>query len=83
VDEMKITLITFAAVKEFIPASTKIIIEEHTTIKDLRQELMRRTPAVSGILQASRFAVNEALVNDETVLHENEIVYIIPPSSGG
>jgi molybdopterin converting factor small subunit len=27
--------------------------------------------------------VNEILVNDETRLHENEIVYIIPPSSGG
>jgi molybdopterin converting factor small subunit len=80
---MKITLVTFAALREYIPANTEIIIKKRAPIQELKQELLRRTPAVAGILQASRFAVNEALVNDETVLHENEIVYIIPPSSGG
>jgi molybdopterin converting factor small subunit len=80
---MKITLVTFAAVKEVIPAGTELMIKEHAAIQDLRQALLQRTPAIAELLRASRFAVNEILVNDETRLHENEIVYIIPPSSGG
>jgi molybdopterin converting factor small subunit len=80
---MKITLVTFAAIKDFSPTNTEIIIKERATIKEVRQELLRRTPAIAGILQASRFAVKESLVDDAAVLNEGEIVYIIPPSSGG
>jgi len=83
VDEMKITLVTFASLKEFLPADTEITIEQQATISELRRELVQRIPAIANILKSSRFAVMEALVDDETVLHEHEIVYIIPPSSGG
>ncbi|HVN49363.1 MAG TPA: MoaD/ThiS family protein [Bacteroidota bacterium] len=80
---MKITLVTFASLKEFLPADTEITIEQQATISELRRELVQRIPAIANILKSSRFAVMEALVDDETVLHEHEIVYIIPPSSGG
>jgi len=80
---MKITLVTFAALKESIPVDTEIIIKDHATIEELRQALVRRTPASAGILQASRFAVKESLVDDETILNEGDVVYVIPPSSGG
>jgi molybdopterin converting factor small subunit len=40
-------------------------------------------PETAGLINKCRFAVNESIVNDTTLIKEIENVHIIPPASGG
>lgn len=80
---MKLTIQTFAVLKEHFGQQFEMELNAISTVEHLRAELCNMKPVAASILKACRFAVNNELVNDTTKLHDNAAIYIIPPSSGG
>lgn len=52
-------------------------------VGELRQMLMQRQPAVAGLLERSRIAVNGEFVTDDRSLRADDEIAVIPPVSGG
>ena len=53
------------------------------TVKELNDVLLQRNPVAANVLDTCRFAVNDTFVDHHFQLHNNDIICIIPPSSGG
>jgi molybdopterin converting factor subunit 1 len=54
-----------------------------TTVRSLWQMIREQHPALAAYGGPVRFAVNQAYVDSETVLQDNDEVAFIPPVSGG
>ena len=80
---MKVTVKTFAVLKEHFGPIIELNVEVGTTANDLKNILIERKSDTAGLLQISRCAVSDIFVSDTTVILENDTVFIIPPSSGG
>ena len=80
---MKITIKTFAALKEYFPPTFEFESASILTVSDVKKELIRTKPETNNILSVSRFAVNDVFVNESTPVNDQTTVCIIPPSSGG
>ena len=80
---MKLTIQTFAVLKEHFHQKFEFESSAIETIEQLRTELSKMKPVAASILRSCRFALNDELVNDTTELYDNAAIYIIPPSSGG
>ncbi|MDR3716569.1 MAG: MoaD/ThiS family protein [Puia sp.] len=52
-------------------------------LEALRSRLRDMNPASSALLDSCRFAVNDEFIDNDFKLQENDIVIILPPSSGG
>ena len=60
--------------------------ELHDNITDasgLRERLSQLNPAAAAILSICRFAVNDEFIDNDFQFEENDVIYIIPPGSGG
>ena len=53
------------------------------TVADLRRHLEDAYPAASGLLRASRVAVDREFAAEDDVIPERAEVALIPPVSGG
>lgn len=80
---MKVTIKTFANLKDYLPEEFQLMIDEDSNIKQLRNLLIKKLPQIKNILVNSRFAINEEFVDDNTIIKKNNTIYIIPPVSGG
>ncbi len=80
---MKLTIQTFAVLKEHFNQQFVLDTDGISTVEQLKNELSRMKPAAAPLLKSCRFALNDEIVNDRTELYENASIYIIPPSSGG
>ncbi len=82
---MRAQLLYFAAVRELVGRSEEDVTlgEEVRTIRDLRQWLAARNPALGARLGSVRFALDEEFVDDAAALHEGAVVALIPPVAGG
>jgi molybdopterin converting factor small subunit len=80
---MTLHITTFAILKEYFSPAFVVNSDIIKTVGDLKQELIRTTPSSSAVVKSSRFAIDEIFVNDNTKLHDNASIYIVPPSSGG
>ena len=72
----------FAVLKAHFPATFRI----ETKIPDvaaLKQYLLKMNPASETVLGTCRFAVGTKLVEEGYALGENDVVAVLPPSSGG
>ncbi|MGV3768011.1 MAG: MoaD/ThiS family protein [Chitinophagaceae bacterium] len=72
----------FAALKAYFPATFRI----ETKIPDvaaLKQHLVKMNTASESMLGTCRFAVGARLVEEGYALGENDVVAVLPPSSGG
>ncbi|WP_432799528.1 MoaD/ThiS family protein [Poriferisphaera sp. WC338] len=49
----------------------------------LRSAMVQQYPALAGLMQGSRFAVNHAYVDDAAMIHEQDEVALIGMISGG
>jgi len=52
-------------------------------IDELKQVLLQRNAGVENVLEVCRFAVNDWFIDNTFQLQSNDVVSIIPPSSGG
>lgn len=55
---------------------------ENASVADFKDTLQRQYPKLTQ-LNSYAIAVNESYANDDTQLHENDTVAVIPPVSGG
>ncbi|HEY4151265.1 MAG TPA: MoaD/ThiS family protein [Chitinophagaceae bacterium] len=72
----------YAALKDYFEQEFEIAEPVHS-IEELRLLLLQRNPAAEAIMPVCRFAVNDEFVDHRFQLHANDILHIIPPSSGG
>ena len=75
-------IVMYALMKDYFEPELQI--EEHVlNIDELKQILLQRNSDVKNVLSICRFAVNDWFVDNTFQLQSNDIVSIIPPSSGG
>lgn len=77
---MKVLL--FARARDLIGAEA-IDVEPTATVGDLRRALMRRYPALAGLLEKSAFALDDEFAGDEAKIGSDAEVALLPPVSGG
>ena len=80
---MKITLLAFGVVKEILQnQQLELELPDQATTADLTNLLNTRYPALQQ-LAVYRIAVNNEYTAENTVIHDNDEIAIIPPVSGG
>lgn len=80
---MNIKVLFFGITKDLTGTSeTSVSLTNEATIKDFKEILNKKFGNLSNI-DSYAIAVNEAYANEDTILHSNDIVAIIPPVSGG
>ena len=80
---MKITILFFGVAQD-IASTRQLTLELHDdmTVLRLRQTLAERFTGMDDSL-AFALAVNEKLAHDDQVLHDGDVVAVLPPVSGG
>lgn len=79
-----IQILTFAQLKEQLQTACWESPLENATLAQLQEHLIAVFPEARTVIESSRFAVNQAYVQDlnVTVTAQDEIA-LIPPVSGG
>lgn len=76
------TIQVFAVLKDYFDKEFKLE-GSFTTIAALKQHLTEENPEAAGVLDLCRFAVHDEFVDPDFTLNSNDIISVIPPSSGG
>ena len=71
----------FAVLKDYFGTSIPLI--EVSSISEIKKQLELLNPSSKDILNKSRFALNEEFVDLDTKIESNDLIYVLPPSSGG
>jgi molybdopterin converting factor subunit 1 len=61
----------------------EVSLPDWATAGELRRELGRRCPALTGLLPRSALAVNDEFAEDSLILPREAEVALLPPVSGG
>ncbi len=81
---MNVRIQLFAVAKQLAGQDwAEIDLPEGATISRLRQELARQVPALAGIVDQLKFAIDAEFALDETVIASDSNIACIPPVSGG
>ena len=60
-----------------------LVLADGTSVVDLSDELCRLHPALRKLARSVKFSVNLEVVEPGTVLHESDVVGVLPPVAGG
>lgn len=82
-DKRTIKIVCFAGLRKYFGNETSVDIEPEVSYSSIIDELARQNPEAKEILTSSRIAVNEEFVSLSDALKPENIVFLIPPSSGG
>lgn len=77
---MKIQILTFGAVKDYLE-DVEWEINESTSIRDLRHQILEQYPELRQ--QFFRMAIGSRMADDQLQLTEGDVVSLMPPFSGG
>ena len=72
----------YAVLKEYFEKEFTLQ-QSFNNINDLKSFLIDKNPGAAGVLNISRFAVDDEFVDNDFRLNENDSISIMPPSSGG
>jgi molybdopterin converting factor small subunit len=72
----------FAILKEYFPARFEVQ-EPVDNVDGLKLFLQRRNPAAAELLSICRFAVGDEIAGAACPLQDSDIVFVLPPGSGG
>ena len=75
-------IVMYALMKDYFEPDLQVE-EPVTNIDELKQVLLQRNADVENVLGICRFAVNDWFIDNTFQLQSNDVVSIIPPSSGG
>lgn len=78
----RLQLKLFAALKDHFDEDLEIELSD-LSLAELKKALVSVSPQAQNLLLGCRFAVNDTFVNSHHVFNENDLVLILPPSSGG
>jgi len=76
------TIQVFAVLKEHFDKEFELN-ADITDIAGLQNHLSKLNTEAGGILQISRFAVNNQFVDQDYIIKANDTICVFPPSSGG
>ncbi len=80
---MKLNLLLFGIVRDLLDSSTiEIEVANECSVHQLKTLLVAKYSVLKNI-NSYAIAVNEAYATNETILHKNDVIAIIPPVSGG
>ncbi|WKD85640.1 Molybdopterin synthase sulfur carrier subunit [Polaribacter huanghezhanensis] len=80
---MKIQVLLFGIATDLLQTSSlEFEVSENCTIAGFKKEILSKYPQLEKI-NSYAIAVNETYASDEKPLHQNDVVAIIPPVSGG
>lgn len=77
---MKITVLLFGNLAE-IAGSDKIILENTVTTEELLNHLITKFPEIKN--SVFRIAVNQTIIDKNTLLKQDDEVALLPPFAGG
>ncbi|MGI8554368.1 MAG: molybdopterin converting factor subunit 1 [Dehalococcoidia bacterium] len=81
---MQIRVLLFASLREAAGQSElRLELPPDSDAGAVLRELEQRLPRSSAVLQRSVLAVNEEYASADVRLHDNDVVAMIPPVSGG
>ena len=75
-----IKVVFFAVSKEYFGASREI---EVKNLAQLKHNLLLISPKAKVLLESCKFATDKFLTEDSYEFHDNETLFVLPPSSGG
>lgn len=73
-------IITFGRITEIV-GEKLLVIEDVQDTDKLRYWLLERYPAIATVHYA--MAINEEMVDGNTIIHDDDTVALLPPFSGG
>ena len=77
----------FGIMREFINNNLTIPLKPNSKILDLKNELsqllIETTNINAELLESIVFANTSEILNKTTILHDNDIIFVLPPVSGG
>ncbi len=79
----QLTIQLFARLKDFFPPTVEIELSEAATTHDVLEVLKKQEPQAAIVLDNCRVAVGEDIVSPDYTPVTNDIIFILPPSSGG
>jgi molybdopterin converting factor subunit 1 len=80
---MNVNVLLFGISTDLVGATSIVFeLDQNATVSDFKNRLQAHYPALSQ-LNSYAIAVNESYASDDTSLHENDTIAIIPPVSGG
>ncbi|MFD2567183.1 MoaD/ThiS family protein [Pseudotenacibaculum haliotis] len=80
---MKLKVLLFGISTDLTGENTlDLELNKNASVADFKDTLQRQYPKLTQ-LNSYAIAVNESYANDDTQLHENDTVAVIPPVSGG
>ena len=71
----------FAGLKDFFDESQEV--NDLKTVEDVKKYLALLNPEALSVLDKCRFAIKDSFVPLNTTIAQDEIIYVMPPSSGG
>ena len=83
-DKYTCTILFFASAAEaFGLRETTISVDSGSTLADVIAHIAKMSPALASIQQTCAFAINETLVQSDTVITDGCTIAVLPPGSGG
>lgn len=73
----------FAGLKRFFIQSKELEYKSNITPKDIIKGLKNEVLDAADLLDKCRVAFNEEFISADTILGDNDELFLIPPSSGG
>ncbi|WP_158586429.1 MoaD/ThiS family protein [Leptospira stimsonii] len=80
---MEVAVKTFGILKDHFQSDFVLNLESPVRVLDVVEEMRKKKPETSQILEVSLWAVQDKMVGADRILVEGETVLILPPLSGG
>jgi len=81
---MKIRIKLFAAARELSEGGDlELEVANGIVVRDMKIQISGNHPGLSELILRSAVSINREFATDESVIHENDEIALIPPVSGG
>lgn len=82
-DKMNVKIVCFAGLRKYFGSEATVPVECGATYAKVIDELISIKPEAQEVLTSSRIAVNEEFVPLTETIQSEQVLFLIPPSSGG
>jgi len=82
-DKRPIKIICFAGLRKYFGNEITVLVKSGASYSEVIDELKAINPEATDVLSSCRIAVNEEFISLDEPLKTENILFLIPPSSGG
>lgn len=81
---MKIQIKLFAAAREISDrGELELEVSDGISVRDMKLKISAEHPGLNELILRSAVSLNREFATDESLVHENDEIALIPPVSGG